>query len=424
MLDLGVLSGAKHATGLPASRPARRLLVVGALAVGALGVATVVSRAVSIGSSSLPADDFTQDYVSARAWSHNENPYGYQRAQVPRLVDADIAADSLRPQHRNPHSPAQILVMAPLSALPYRTARTIWLMIGATSTMLAAFAIARSFGWSRPPSLVAGLCALAIPVVGRDLLYGQFGGPILALIVFAWRDIRSGKEARAGFALGAACALKLFPAFLLVPLIRKRRLEVVLATVATAGALSVIGMLAIGVETSWNWATEVASDNFSFWRASPVNIALPGVPFRWLAHSPWRADGPDLVSLSTAMAVGLVVVTAFAALVDRHAMTGDPFISALPWMLLAGPLTGDLSLPILFPFGVFAARWALQQEGIRRGSVFVAVAVLSIGILPGLPGPRPGLPVVTLVLGYGLPTIALLYLGAADGLRGDRGVPA
>jgi hypothetical protein len=419
-VDLGVLSEIKEATGLRASFSSRRILVFGALAIAALGVVTVVSRTVWIGSSSLPADDFTQDYLSARAWTHNDNPYGYQREQLPRLVDADITAESFRPEHRNPHSPAEILFIAPLSALPYRTGRVIWLLFGAGATMFAAFAIARSFGWTRPAAAVAGLCALAIPVVGRDLLYGQFGGPLLALIVLAWRDMRSGKEARAGVALGAACALKLFPVFLLIPLIRKRRLEVVLATVATAGVLSIVSMLVIGADASWNWATEVASDNFSFWRGSPVNIALPGLPFRWLTDSFWRTDGPDLVSLAMMIAIGLVILAEFAALVNRNTLTSYLFISSLPWMLLAGPLTGDLSLPILLPFAVFATRWALQQEGFKRLSILVSVAVLAVGIPPGLPSPRPGLSVATLVLGYGLPTIALLVLGITDALRRDR----
>jgi hypothetical protein len=126
------------------------------------------------------------------------------------------------------------------------------------------------------------------------------------------------------------------------------------------------------------------------------------------------------LSLAIVIAVVLVIAAEVAALVDRYTMTGDPFISSLPWMLLAGPLTGDLSLPIVLPFAVFATRWALHQEGLKRLSVLFAVAVLAVGIPPGLPAPMPGLSVVTLVLGYGLPTIALLFLGFADGLRRDR----
>ena len=389
--------------------------MVGALALAALGIVAVASRVAAFQNDDLVADDFTQDFVSAEAWAAGEDPYGLQRVQGPRLIDAPISVDSLRREHRNPHAPAQFLLLAPLTALPYRAARTIWLLLTTGLTTVALFALARGFGWSRGAAWTLGLAALALPVVQSDLLYGQIGGPLLALLVLAWRDVKAGREVRAGVAIGLAAAIKLFPAFLIIPLIRRRQWRGIGFLCATAAVVTGGSMAIVGWTATSSWLNVAAPENFRFWRGAPVNISLPGTAFRWLTEGPWRGGVPDRAALATAIAIALMAVCAVCAYTTAARSSRDVFIAALPWMLLAGPLTGDLSLTIVMPFLFAVTVTAFAEEGAaRRIFVIVAAAILMIGTPPGLPGPRADLSVLTVVAGYGLPTLALLALAVAD----------
>jgi hypothetical protein len=173
--------------------------------------------------------------------------------------------------------------------------------------------------------------------------------------------------------------------------------------------------LAVGSTATRSFLHVAAPGNFRFWRSAPVNIAFPGIPFRWLTLSPWRTSGPDHPALATAIAAGLVALCAVCAFAARSSVNRDPFLSALPWMLLAGPLTGDLSLTLVLP-----CVYVLVREVRARGGPWVLLAVAAVVLLSGTPpwvsGPRPDMAVTTIVFGFGLPLIALLALALTDAL--------
>lgn len=401
-------------------KPGGGVLLVAALALAAVGLIAFGTRVAAIQHPTLTADDFTQDFVSAKAWRAGQDPYGLQRVQGPRLIDSPIDVTSLRPGHRNPHTPAEFVLVAPLTSLKYRVARTIWLVLSASFAVGGLYLVVRTYGLPAKWAGVLAIGVLALPIVQDDLLYGQSGGILLILFVIAWRSLRRGREVRAGITLGLAAAIKLFPAFMVIPLIRRRSGRGVASMIGAAVVLSIASAAAVGRSATSFWFHVASPDNFRFWRGAPVNISLPGSAYRWLTAGPWRHGGLDLPHVATIVALVVMVLCALAAARSSAGMTGDHFIASLPWMLLAGPLTGDLSLVIAIPFVVATIEGLSRMRPWQRAMIGAALAILVIGTPPGTPAPAPDLSVVAIIFGFGLPTLALLGAAGLDFPKGRR----
>jgi alpha-1,2-mannosyltransferase len=252
---------------------------------------------------------------------------------------------------------------------------------------------------------------LAVPVIQKDLLYGQLNGILLLLIVVGWRWLRRGSDIASGLSLGLATALRLYPAFLLLPLLMMRRFRAAAALAMTSAAATLIGSLALGLDDSTRFVRTVAGENFRFWRSAPMNISLVSLPFRWLTRSFWRPDAPDLSRVASLLALVLVVLVVVIALRSRGAFSGDRFLAAIPWMLLATPLSWEFSLVLAMP--VVLAGF-IRRRGAIRPLPALGSALVLVGIPLGLQGPAPGTPPAVQIFGYALPMYGLLILGLTE----------
>lgn len=403
----------------PARLPKAPRLVLACVAI-ALGSAAVLSRATSFAPADVVRNEFTQDYVSARALAEGADPY----APAQELMDAYLEGRDAY-VIRNPHPPAQIMLVRPLSSLPYSAARAIWL-IGQAIAIAAAVAITvRGLGWTRATAIVAGIGALALPVAQKELVYGNLNGFLLLMLAVAWaslRDgretapgssLRSGREAAAGIAVGFAAAIKIVPVFMLVPMLRARRVRAAAWTIGVAAIVSVLGFALAGFDTVSGFRSSL-DENAGYWRAAPINVSVLAVPFRWLADSRWQEGLADVPALAAALAVVLAVGCVLAAFRTPAARSGDSFLAAMPWMVLISPLAWDWYLVLALPCAV-----AMIAQAARRGEppgllAVLGIALLVVGAPPGLPEPGRPLGSATLLLGYGLPTIALLVTASSD----------
>jgi alpha-1,2-mannosyltransferase len=395
--------------------PALRRVV--AVLVVALGIAAVASRASSFGAADLVRNEFTQDYVSARALSARLDPYAPAPVLMRRFLPGRQAYVV-----RNPHTPIQILLVWPISHLPYRGARAIWLLIQAAAIALGVGLVTRELGWSAGRAVVVGIGALAVPVAQKELIYGNLNGVILLLLAMAWRDLRRSSDRRAGVALGAAAALRLFPIFMLIPVLRMRRVKTVASTVATAAALTVVGFVPFGVSALHGFRASLA-ENASFWRAAPFNVSLIAIPYRWLSTTIWHRGVANAPTLATILAVMLALACVVGASRTRATQTYDRFWAAVPWMILASPLAWDWYLVIAIPAVVVMVGYALEEHEPPSILALLAVAFIAIGIPPGLPIPGQPISLAALVIGYGLATYGLVLLGVADATRPAVRVP-
>jgi putative effector of murein hydrolase LrgA (UPF0299 family) len=383
------------------------------------GVVAVVLGALSVGfhlrfvrATNIARNEFTEDYVSARAVGDGLDPYEDTQALVTRYLPDGVSYERAPVVLRNPHTPSQISLARPLSAFPYRSARTVWFFVMTAMIATAGVLVARALGASR---MMAGVCAvgvLALPIVQAEIVYGNVTGLILLLMVLGWRDVSAGHRRRGGALLGVAAALKIFPVFLIIPLIRRRLHAAWAAFAASAVVAFAAGFLATG--TSIASYRHAATSNFAFWRASPKNVSLVAIPFRWLTRSIWRPDASVAPAAAWSLAGVLVLGCVLAAWRTRASRSRDRFWAVAPWMILASPLAWDRYVVLALPFLATAASAAVRDRVVPPVGVLAAAAVAVIGTFPGAPVASSS--VGLLVFVYGLPTYALAAL-AFDDLR-------
>src|SRR5262249_61879741 len=97
---------------------------------------------------------------------------------------------------------------------------------------------------------------------GRPALWSLVGPApvellILVLAMSGWRAAEAGRDWRAGLWLGLAAAIKLYPAFFLLPFLWRWRVRVVLAAGTVLAVSQLGGLLAVGGSNMIRYYTEI-----------------------------------------------------------------------------------------------------------------------------------------------------------------------
>jgi len=387
-----------------------------AVLVMVLGLLSVGSRSTSLGYTDLTRNDFTPDYVSAKALLDGRDPYDSLSKLVHYVGPNAPYYGPPSFDSRNVHPPFHVALVVPLAALPYRAARIIWLLLMAGCSGVAVGLLVRSLGVSRRWAVVIGIGVLALPIFQKDLVYGQSNGLLLLLLVIAWQSLKKDGQRLAGLTLGIAAAFKLFPVLMAVPLIRERRWRALGWMAGTAAVLSAAGAIIVGITPTREFIKPATPVNFAFWRAAPMNLSLPGVAYRWLTQSRWRPLGLNMPGIATVLALALIALCVVAMFRTPARLSGR-YWAMMPLLLLATPLVWDTYLVLIAPIliaGVIGSS--------NKVLVMVSLAILAIGIPPGLPSPPQLVPDIAQVLGYALPTYALIVVAASEWRR-DRAEP-
>jgi len=398
--------------------PSRSLkLVVATLAI-LLGVLSITVYAEQYRTTDRFTKDFALDYVSAKAVLDGRDPY---------TPIHDLVRDYLHPPAKilkdvlpgaNWHTPFKLLLTLPLALLPYRAAGIVWLLLSSAAYVGAALLLAAGLGWKRSTGFVLGVGMLIIPVVQKDLSTGNLNGELLLLLVAAWYLARRRRDGWAGAYIGLAAALKVFPGLMLLPFIAARRWKAVSAALSSSVAFTALGLVALGPSKAVGYVRAGAgSQGFRYWDASPANVGWWGMATRWLSPNGW-VPHMDLEALGLAFALAGVVVFFLLAARPRWGLSGDPFWSAAPLMLLIWPIVWDHYLVLVLPWVVLVLLRAPSFD--RRTLVFSCLVVLPllIGLLPGGPSLAEIEPWRAATI-FQLPTLALIGAVALDRRR-DR----
>jgi alpha-1,2-mannosyltransferase len=411
-------------TGVFQSPLLRRAVAVCVIALAAF---TIVVRAAEYGTVDRFSKDFALDYASAKEVAAGGDAYAPIQTLVGRWLDPppEVLANHVLPG-ANWHPPFKLVVTLPLTVLPYQAAGIVWLLISVACFGAAAFVFARELGSGRRVALLCGAGILILPIVQTDLSAGQLNGPMLLLIVLAWRALRRDTALAAGAALGVLVALKLFPGFLALPLLGARRYRMVGLAVVTSLAATIAGGLITGISPLDANVAALRGGGFAYWDASPANIAWWSVPARWLTPNGW-VPYLDLAWLGRALALAgtaLLVGLAFAA--GRRFRASDAFLTALPLMVLAGPISWDHYLILALPWLALAFRRAATADRRTQAAFAILGVVLVLGI-PAFVTPldRVGwLEVATLFQFPTLGLIAAAVLASRGWIAGDQAAAA
>jgi hypothetical protein len=186
---------------------------------------------------------------------------------------------------------------------------------------------------------------------------------------------RAGHPGWAGAALGAAAALKLFPAFLAVYFLARREWKVLKVAAATFLALALLTAAVLGTEVYRTYLGEVLPRTAERYRSAWFNLSLAGfwarlfdpqAGDRGMHVTPLLLSRPLAHAAFAASAVAVAAVVAFCAARARSRSAADlAFGVALVGMLLVSPITWEHYLLLLpLPLAVLWKRLP-PSEGVR-----------------------------------------------------------
>jgi hypothetical protein len=328
--------------------------------------------------------DFFQEWASARNLfnglpiytSHNVTIERYLGTMVPGSLVVEV----------NAHPPPSVLMVMPLAALDYFDAVLVWNLISLAALGVSLWIVARQLElpvswWSVFPAVT--LILLCGPLQQQNA-QGQLNLILLLLLTGTWAADRSGKPRLAGALLGAAAAIKLFPAFLLLYFVVRRQWRVVWSALVSLATISALTLAVLGFEAYRAYFVDVMPrvERFLSWwnNASLTGICRklfgPATEKPWLV---WKVEPLwNCPTLARVLALVLSAMTVAIVLwTIRNARTRADldlaFSLAMTAMLLVSPITWDhYFLLLLVPLTIVWIR--LPATGMAR-AVFTLIVV-------------------------------------------------
>ncbi|HZW31553.1 MAG TPA: glycosyltransferase family 87 protein [Isosphaeraceae bacterium] len=327
--------------------------------------------------------DFFQDWASARNHWVGLPVYTHHAKSFPRYLG--LPPESLGDVVYNAHPPASVFLVLPLGRLAYLDAVLAWNLVS-IAALLASLAIVAA-GLPELKALwlpAAALLPFCMPVYG-NLQQCQLNLALLLMVTAAWALDRSGRPVAAGMLVGAAAAIKLFPAYLVVYLVARGRWRAVLGAAASFLTLNLATAAVLGRQSYDDYLHIVL----------PYMRVFPTLGFNFSFAGFWNklfnpaAEGGVVIPLWASPAVARcgtllsdLVATAIVAAVAYRARTPArrdlAFGAAVTAMLLVAPMTWDISMVFLLVPIALIARTAERVPGMP----VVLVLILTILCVP------------------------------------------
>jgi hypothetical protein len=186
--------------------------------------------------------DFPNYYTSARLVIEGRD---ISRIYEPDWFQSQIYREGIDQQGIfAPLPPVTALLMIPVAFLPPLPALRTWTVINLLLLAGNIFLLSRCTGRSWPFCLLLFL-ASGIALI-NDIRFGQCYLLVTLFIMAGYAGSRRGRPGGAGVAFGAAAALKYFPLVFLPLYAIRREWKLILATVSTVAALSLLAAMFLG----------------------------------------------------------------------------------------------------------------------------------------------------------------------------------
>lgn len=322
-------------------------------------------------------EDVAQHWVASRVLAAGNDPY------VPGVTARAGAASGLvTPGHgsyhfleRHHYPPLGLLVWAPLSRLPFRTAVLVWLLASALVWLACLPLLEKVLGMTGGSSdalLLRGALLTFAPALGV-LSLGQLEIFVFALLLAGLTLEGRGRPWLAGAPIALAILLKLIPGAWLIYYLVLRRWRMVGSIVAWAVGLTAASLPFVGTATyrsfvASSWAFASAREGWQ--RYVPSNLSLQSFAFKGFAFLS-GGHAYEHVALWVGRTAGLAVFLATLVVLLRARRRGDRADLAGLGLLcaatsLASALTWQHHLVWLaLPLGV-ALRWSWETADLRR----------------------------------------------------------
>ncbi len=331
--------------------------------------------------------DFALVYAQARVWVQGGNPYDHPTL-LSAMESADVTAPASFERQRWPaiYPPTMHPLMAPLAAMPWAAAKTIWLLVNITATLLAIALVVRLAELRGPPAVLFAAGALVFAPLLSGIGKGQLALVSLVLALDAWsmtRDRRDGLLA--GLLLGLGLALKpQIAGVIWLLLVWRGRWRCTLMAAATAAGIGAVG-------AAWLWFSDVPwlealranlADNAVGGSGDPTSVNPLRFQLINLHYLLAVLIGDDRAAIDWAVRIAAMVLVVPALILARKRDDRDADLLLLG-VLAAVSLLAVYHRPydavLLYP----AAAWSLAAawRGHRLG--IASLLVLTIFLLPG-----------------------------------------
>jgi Glycosyltransferase family 87 len=332
--------------------------------------------------------DFFQEWSSARYHLDGEPAYGPIEVAAERYLGILRGSAGVCHIELNAHPPSAVLLALPFAGMDFADAFLAWNVLSLWALATVAWLLFARLGPELSPWVLPAAvpCLLAGQPFVHQMIQGQLNLVLLLLITGAWAADRSGRLAWAGALVGAAATIKLFPGFLVLYFVLRRRWRAVAAAAASALGLTLVTAAVLGADTYWSYFLEVLPRTSAF-QTAWTNCSLPGLWFKLFSpDKQWGMVEIEPLVRSRPLAYlgvvlgGAAVVAVLAALVPRarsRSAADLAFAVTVVAMLLVSPITWEhYFLLLLLPAAVVWTR--LPAAGLCRDAFWAILFLLSL----------------------------------------------
>ncbi|MCA9246984.1 MAG: DUF2029 domain-containing protein [Planctomycetales bacterium] len=217
--------------------------------------------------------DFVQDWSSARNYFEASPIY----ADLVLTLPAYLGVRGPYYFQVNAHPPASVLLTLPLGQLEFVPAFLIWQGISLLALLVAVWLVVREPELNYSGGAMVAIFALLLwsNVMTELVDHGPLNAVLFLLIVGCWVAQRRDHWAIAGALLGAAAAIKLFPAFLMLYFLVRRQYRALAAGATAFVMLSGISAAILGVDAFRSYYGEVVP-RVAMFRDYWMNASITG----------------------------------------------------------------------------------------------------------------------------------------------------
>jgi hypothetical protein len=308
--------------------------------------------------------DFSLTYVGARIVHEGHGARLYDMRLQNQVRDSTFA-------HPNPllfeHPPFEAFVLAPLAALPFRTAYLLWGFFNAGVWLVLIYFLRPCLPRPREDLGYISLWLLFAPL-GVALFQGQPSILLLAIFALTFVNLRHQNELAAGFFLGLGLfRFQFVLPFAFIFLMRKkwRFLGGFGVTASLLGAMSLIAVGRSGVKSYIHFLLNIANnpENLSYGSGTDMPT-IHGFVFAVLGPSVGHLGINITVAV---LSLGLLIFVAHRWRTSSGASQTLMFAAAIPASLLSGShmFTHDFSPLLLAMLLAYADFPAMLHSGLR-----------------------------------------------------------
>ncbi len=319
--------------------------------------------------------DFVQEWTSARSHLKGEPVYGDLRETIPRYLGQpydDVV-------HVNAHPPTSILLVVPFGSMPYAKAYFLWNCLSIVALSLSILLMTREVRASYWSVIPIGCLLLVSNSLAQQVNQGQLNLILLLLLTSSWMLWRREQMMFAGAIVGLCAAIKVFPAFLVVLFLARRRWDACLGFVAGLGLATAATVAVLGLETYQDYVMKVAPQ-VSVFRDYWPNASIVGFWSKLFDPQSGHVRPITELPLLARIASAVTILTMSGLLIRRasNAQTREDIDSS--WaagfvgMILASPIAWDHYFVLLIPCLVI--QWPRSTTSGKS-----LLLLLSIGLL-------------------------------------------